>query len=65
MENKIYVGAMYDEPTNLFDESAWVSYRQQMLDEIEAHPDWLDPVDSLRCADEHLSWLNEAKRKAA
>ena len=61
MEGKVFVGAMYDEPSNLFDESAWLAFRQQMIDEIAAHPDWQDPVGSLLWADEHLAWIKEVK----
>lgn len=62
MADKVHIGVMYDEPSNMFDEAAWLAFRQQMLVEIAAHPDWRDPVDSLKWADEHLAWISEAKR---
>ena len=68
MADKIYSGIIYEEPSNLFDEQAWNDFRQQMLDEVAAHPDWQEPVDSLQFADEHLVWISNSRldtRKAA
>ncbi len=56
MESKDFT-MIYEEPSTLFDGGPWLAFRDQMLREVELHPDWPEPIEALNGANEHLAWI--------
>ncbi len=54
---------IYEEPSNPFDEQAWLRFRDEMLAEVELHPDWPEAAFSLHSAEDQLAWIKNWQKK--